>query len=149
KQWQEAETNWEKWSKSDPDKIRAVFERTVLMQFKELCKLAGFNRPEDYPPGFPNPPVTVVLENKPANIFGDTTPDFPAVIAINKNHRMFGDFKEMMDTILHENTHAWQNMIVAQFNKTGSFRDEDQAKVKGSTALAHMKLQAELFAQND
>jgi hypothetical protein len=71
------------------------------------------------------------------------------VIAINKNHRMFGDFKEMMDTILHENSHAWQNMIVAQFKKELPFRDQDQAKVIGDTALPGMKLQAQLFNEND
>jgi len=147
--WQEAEANWSEWAKKDPNKIKAVFERTVLMQFKELCKMAGFNRPEDYPPDFPKPPVTVVLGDKPPSVFGDTTPEFPAKITINKNHRMFGDFKEMMDTILHENSHAWQNMIVAQFKGEAPFRPEDKAKVNGNTAPASMKLQAALFAEND
>jgi hypothetical protein len=147
--WQEAEANWATWSKKDPKKILAVFERTVLMQFKELCKLAGFNKPEDYPPGFPEPPVTVVLGDKKPSVFGDTTPVFPAKITINKNHRMFGDFKEMMDTILHENSHAWQNMIVAQFKGEAPFRAQDKARVNGNAAPASMKLQAALFAEND
>jgi hypothetical protein len=155
-EWEENEKNWAAWAGKDPKrptdkdipKLQGVFQKIAEAQFKKLMSLAGLD-PGSPPPGFPDPPVTVTLASLPPNDFGDTSPVFPAVIRINSDHRMIGDYKEMMDTILHENSHAWQNMIVAQYNGAPPFRPEDQSKVKGGGALPAMKVQAELFAEND
>lgn len=156
-EWEENEKNWAAWAGKDPKqpgaedipKLQGIFQKIANLQFKQLMKLSGLD-PEHPPVGFPDPAVTVNVgpKNNP-NLFADTTPVFPAVITMNSQHRMFGDFKEMMDTILHENAHAWQNMIVAQFKGDAPFTPQDQAKVKGGTALPAMKVQAELFAEND
>jgi hypothetical protein len=155
-EWVENEKNWAAWAGKDPKqpkakdiaKLQGIFQKIAEKQFRELMKLAGLD-PDNPPPKFPNPPVTVKLKKLDESDFGETSPKFPAVITINSEHRMFGDFKEMMDTILHENAHAWQNMIVAQFWGEKPFSKADQDKVRGDTALPAMKVQAALFAQND
>jgi hypothetical protein len=156
-EWEDNEKNWKAWAGKDPKqpgatdipKLKGIFQKIAELQFEKLMALSGLD-PKHPPVGFPSPPVTVKLEALPDDDdFGETTPNFPAEIIINSNHAMFGDFKEMMDTILHENAHAWQNMIVAQYKGTGPFTAEHQAKVKGGTALPAMKVQAALFAEND
>ncbi len=156
-EWEENEKNWAAWAGKDPKqpgatdipKLKGIFQKIAEQQFEKLMALSGLD-PKHPPTGFPNPPVIVKLEALPDDDdFGETTPNFPAEIIINSNHAMFGDFKEMMDTILHENAHAWQNMIVAQYKGKTPFTPQDQAKVKGGTALPAMKVQAELFAEND
>lgn len=156
KEWQDNEKNWGAWAGKDPNrpgdkdlpKVKGIFQKIAEAQFKKLMALSGLD-PANPPPGFPNPPVVVKLQSLAPDDFGETTPNFPAEIIINSDHDMFGDYKEMMDTILHENAHAWQNMIVAQYKGTLPFRPEDKAKVNGATALPAMKVQAELFAEND
>ncbi|MGM9485104.1 hypothetical protein ACS5PN_28200 [Roseateles sp. NT4] len=154
-EWAENEKHWAAWAGKDPkqpkakdiSRLQAVCQKIAEQQFKELMKLAGLD-PDNPPPKFPQPPVTVKLKKLKPTEFGETTPRFPAEITINSEHRMIGDFKEMMDTILHENTHAWQMMVIAQFRGTAPFTAQHQAKLKGPTALTAMKVQAELFSEN-
>jgi len=154
-EWAENEKHWAAWAGKDPkqpkakdiSKLQAICQQIAEKQFKELMKLAGLD-PDNPPPKFPSPPVTVKLKKLSPSDFGETSPRFPAEITINSDHHMIGDFKEMMDTILHENTHAWQMMVIAQFRGTGPFTAQHQAKLKGPTALPAMKVQAELFSEN-
>lgn len=155
KAWKKNEDNWAAWTGTDPKqpgakdipKVQGIFQKIAEMQFKELIKLSGLD-PDNLPLNFPDPPVNVRVVTLNASTFGSTSTDFPATIKINSAHRMFGDYKEMMDTILHENAHAWQMMIIKQFKGEGPFGPQEQAKVKGGTALPAMKVQAELFAEN-
>lgn len=154
-EWEDNEKNWAAWTGTDPEqpgakdipKLEGIFQKIAEMQFKELIKLSGLD-PDNLPQNFPAPPVRVSVVPLNPNTFGETTADFPATITINSEHHMFGDYKEMMDTILHENAHAWQMMIIKQFKGEDPFGPQDQAKVRGATALPAMKVQAELFAEN-
>jgi hypothetical protein len=154
-EWEDNEKNWAAWTGNDPKqptakdipRLEGIFQKIAEKQFKQLIKLCGLD-PDALPQNFPDPPVSVRVVTLAPSTFGETSTGFPATITINSAHRMFGDYKEMMDTILHENAHAWQMMIIRQFAGVAPFGPQEQAKVKGPTALPAMKVQAELFAQN-
>jgi hypothetical protein len=149
--YKDAEQNWAKWAKDgDIAKMQEFFDFVV----KEQCKIMGHDKPNPDPGNFPNGPVGVrfMQPGDPGcsldpGDFAETEPGFPANININKMHGSFGDFKEMTDTIIHENAHVYQGMIGAQMRKQPPFDDG-----KARDALLNdpdMKVQAQLFEEND
>jgi DNA-directed RNA polymerase subunit RPC12/RpoP len=169
-----AEENWADWAKNDPDKVTAFLTRILKEQCKTMghdgpplyyCQDCGkrFEPAQLVTPGNKCPdcnstnllgPDTVKVVLAQGGVdpgldpgdYADATPTVPALIRFNKTHAGFNDFKEVLDTILHENSHAWQNMLVEKLKKSPPFT---QADADGILNDPNLKAQAEFFLEND
>ncbi|MCB9766388.1 MAG: hypothetical protein H6739_41820 [Alphaproteobacteria bacterium] len=146
-----ARGSWTTWVKNnDFEKIEAFYNRAIQLQ----CRILGHDQKDlscqrgDTVHTFPDAPVKARLH----------TPDppepekdgycefgFPTFIVINTTSNQFGSFKEQVETILHENAHAFQAMLARKIMAKAPFDEEDREEL-----LAHpeLGLQASLFLEN-
>ncbi len=140
--FKEAEGEWADWvSKGELVKIETVLKKVIEKQ----CKILG----HDTFPGKVGPTVELVLQEPPdieASNYGACEPGFPTRIKLNKKHAGFSDFKEVVDTIIHENSHAWQEMIMKKLKGEAPYTDIDKASIENNPDLV---TQAKMFLEND
>ncbi len=145
KDFNDAEQSWAEWvSKGELVKIQTVLEKLIEKQ----CKILG----HDTYPGHVGPTITLVLTDptsdpkmKPSN-YGYCEAGFPTKIKINKAHAGFNDFKEVVDTIIHENSHAWQEMVMKKLKGAAPYTGVDKKSIEDNTDLI---TQAKMFLEND
>jgi hypothetical protein len=144
-EFNQAEEKWAEWVKDgDLTKIQTVLEKIVEKQ----CKILG----HDQYPGHSGPTITLVLtdptsdKNMSASAYGYCEPGFPTSIKLNKAHSGFNDFKEVVDTIIHENSHAWQEMIMKKLKGESPYTEADKKSIEENDDL---KVQAKMFLEND
>ncbi|MCB9766387.1 MAG: hypothetical protein H6739_41815, partial [Alphaproteobacteria bacterium] len=152
--FEEAQENWSDWvDNNNTAKIEAFFNQAIKLQ----CRILGHNQQgltREVPEGsgtivdFPDVPVKVRLDtpNPPKpGLYGYCEPGFPTFIAINTTCRQFGDFKEQVDTIVHENAHAFQGMLVKKLKAEAPFDNNDKQTLLNDPNLG---VQAQLFLEN-
>lgn len=145
KDFQEAEEKWAEWVRdSDFTKMQVVLEKIVEKQ----CKILG----HDTCPNHTGKTVTLVFADPTtdpslsATTYGYCKAGFPTAIHLNKAHAGFNDFKEVVDTIIHENSHAWQEMIILKLQGKTPYTGTDKAEIENDPELI---TQAEMFLEND
>lgn len=146
-------TQWALWT-SDPDR----YEDKILGFFNKIletqCKILGHNDK-----GLTNPntgkeykglPVTIELKAMPLSDFAECAPWFPTTISLNKDHPQFSDLKEMVDTVVHENSHAWQEYMISLMTKRepfdGAEYNQRRTDVENNSDIA---LHVKLLIEND
>lgn len=157
--YRDAEKDWKNWlSNNDIAKMEAFLNYLI----KEECKVLGHDQAgltRDYSSegggveSFPDVPVKVKLFTptpaKPG-LYGQCEPGFPTFIKLNTTCRCYGDFKEVVDTIIHENSHAFQEMLIKQLKAEEPFQDgAAKNALLNNPDKAWLKTQAQLFAEND
>ncbi len=144
--FKEAESNWEEWiNDGDEVKILALLNKIVEKQ----CKLMGHDKNKKNPGEFP-----VKVKLKDWNItngldegdYGLTLSGFPTEIWINKLHTGYKNFKEIVDTIIHENSHTWQEWVICMLKGEAPYDAQDTREIKDDPKL---HTQAKLFLEND
>lgn len=100
----EAFKDWQDWTQ-DPagnaDKIKKVMEKVLAVQSKRL----GLEPP--------TPVDTYSDPTDPADCGGFS--GSTGKISLNVSSGDFGSFKELLDTLTHENTHAYQEKLIRDF----------------------------------
>ncbi|MCB9765083.1 MAG: hypothetical protein H6739_35240 [Alphaproteobacteria bacterium] len=150
--FEEARDNWSDWVRNNNTaRIEAFFNQAIKIQ----CRILGHNQKglsrtkNGVTTQFPDVPVKVRLDtpNPPKpNLFGYCEAGFPTFIAINTTSDKFGDFKEQVDTIVHENAHAFQAMLVKKLKAEDPFTDTDKQELLNDPDLG---VQAQLFLENE
>ncbi|MCB9765761.1 MAG: hypothetical protein H6739_38660 [Alphaproteobacteria bacterium] len=148
----EAQQSWETWCRKGKAKeIEAFFNHVIKLQ----CGVMGHNqtglRRKMDGLGvvkFDDAPVKVNLIKDKENPgeSGLCQDGFPTVIDINLFSNSFGSFMDQVDTVLHENTHAWQQMITKMLRMEKPYTQKDRERVLNDPAL---KVQAQLFLENE
>lgn len=151
KEAEDRENGWSKWVRDgDTVKMEAFLNSVLKKQWevlapglKNLTRQMGGTTHQ-----FPDFPVKVKFFNDPdPDLFGQCSPGFPTWIEINLNGEYIGDFKEQVDTIIHENMHAFQEMLISGLKKRGPFSDgSKRTEILNNPQLA---IQAQMFAEND
>ncbi|MCB9796388.1 MAG: hypothetical protein H6741_27140 [Alphaproteobacteria bacterium] len=150
---QEAEEQWESWVRDgDHDRIRNYLISVVRKQ----CAIMGHDQQnlqaEDSSgvmQDFPDLPIKVVLKAYPDSergLAGECEPGFPTWIYINTNGKDFNNFKEIVDTVVHENSHAFQEMLIMKLKGKAPFTNVDSQNLLNDPDLG---VQAQLFKEND
>ncbi|MCB9765085.1 MAG: hypothetical protein H6739_35250 [Alphaproteobacteria bacterium] len=148
----EAREHWATWVKdNNTAKIEAFFNQAIRIQCRILGHdQKGLTRTRDGTTHhFPDVPVKVRLDTpdppKPHE-YGHCEAGFPTWISINTTNRQFGDFKEQVDTIVHENAHAFQHMLTRKLRPEDPFDDSHRDALLHDPALG---MQARLFLENE
>ena len=100
---QEGFKKWSTWTKNatslaaNADKIEEVMKKVLELQSKQL----GLDPP--------TPVGTYSNPSKPGDCGGFTAGEG---IKLNSSSGDFGDFKELLDTLTHENAHAYQEKLI-------------------------------------
>lgn len=153
KEYLSAQDSWATWV-GDLDTHKAKIEAFVKRILTIQCNILGHNQKGLTRPGglrgdsFPDLPVKVKLVTpSPPNpqLYGYCEVGFPTYIVLNTTNRQFGDFKEIIDTIVHENAHAFQGMLVAKLRGEAPFTPDDRQELLDDPDLG---VQAQLFDEN-
>lgn len=149
-----AQKNWKTWAAdfaTHQSKIEAYLNRVLAIQ----CRIFGHSQKGlkrsrgGVEETFADVPVKVTFVTpspaKPGD-YGACLPGFPTWIELNTTCRQFDDFKEIVDTIVHENAHAFQEMLIKKLKAEAPFTATDRDGVLNDNDL---KVQAQLFLEND
>ncbi|MCB9746288.1 MAG: hypothetical protein H6740_27175 [Alphaproteobacteria bacterium] len=158
-----AEANWSSWvtalrtgdntAKQQATQKILAYAQSVI---KKQCAILGHNQTglsRENDSGvvetFPDVPVKVELETpvpaKPG-LYGYCKAGFPTWMVLNTTNRQFDDFKEIVDTLVHENAHAFQEMLIKKLKAEAPFTDLDRTTLESDPDLG---VQAKLFLEND
>lgn len=150
KNFSTAASEWATWVKDgDTGKMETFLNSVLAKQWAVLAPdQKGLKRTKGgMEHDFPDFPVKVKFFRDRPSLFGQCSPGFPTWIEINLDGSYIADFKEQVDTIIHENMHAFQEMLIAGIQKRAPFTDgAKQTEILNNPQLA---TQAKMFAEND
>lgn len=147
------EETWGQWIAEGPPYTKIAAYATSVLKIQ--CRVFGHDQKglQRLDEGgvlqdFPDIPVKIQVLSDPSDpgTAGYCKPGFPTWLVLNAASDMFRDFKEVVDTIVHENSHAFQEMLIKKLKAEAPFK-----KVDSQTLLAdpRLGLQAQLFREND
>ena len=97
---------WSKWS-ADPVKNKAKIEGVMKQILKLQSARLGIDPPTE---------ASLYSDPDPEDCGGYDSDNYPpGEISLNQNSGDFGSFKELLDTLTHENTHAYQEKLIRGF----------------------------------
>ncbi|MCB9765763.1 MAG: hypothetical protein H6739_38670 [Alphaproteobacteria bacterium] len=152
----EAQRKWSDWVKNkDYRTIGKFLQHLVTKQcevmghtHQDLQRTVIDDNLEDKVETFKKGPVKIKLhrDNESKDTTGSCEPGYPTQIKVNIASVGLESFIDIVDTVLHENTHAWQQMITAKLRMDPPFTNKDRDEVLNDPKLAR---QARLFLENE